>query len=259
MEQNVAYLEQSLKGPKGPVEWNSYSNHHLLNLSMLARLRWIDSLASNEVAAAANEKTQYNRLMSLQLEILERLRLSPRIGEQNEADRIAVSLLNELQQEGSLKLVNQANRQAAFQVLSDRQGRLEARKKAIALSWREYRRDLERGMQVNLGGFTLDNDRDESRKLPFGLYIEELKIRNRGDLLTDYLWRITTSPPETITFEDRQQLQTSRDTRQIAIPKSLDNATISELNAAIHRDLIPPLYLWNGKWELIAEDFARRS
>lgn len=96
---------------------------------------------------------RYRRAVGLLVAITKRMRLSPHLIDQDAADLIEIWLLSELLREPARDRLESSLYGTAAAMLADRGARRDARKRAIALSWQEYRAAVSRELHASLGGY----------------------------------------------------------------------------------------------------------
>ncbi len=126
------------------------SNAHITCIAAILRLRLSDQ-SREEKQTPDMDVGNYRQWLTLLLELHDRLRLSWRLMEQDQADDIEMWIVEELKATGARERLGNELLERIRIVLSNVSQRDAARRQAIALSWQHAR-------YQQLGGYQLNND-----------------------------------------------------------------------------------------------------
>src|SRR5690606_28186511 len=171
---------------------------------MLTRLTLEQDAAADVDSRATAEARQqtltqlYSRSIKLLAQIAARMRLSPRIIEQDIADRIEIALLQQLRDPQAEQWIDDPVYRTTAAMLANRAGREQARAQAIAHSWRTFERELhqDRHPPGMFGGYNLDDDPITAGSLRANL----LSKRRVGAAVTE-LWKLSQGKEQAATPE----------------------------------------------------------
>ncbi len=145
------------------------------------------SPAAGDGPSAQQQSLQlYQRSVGLLVRIAERMRLSPRIIEQDTADLIEIWLLAELKRVQAAERLGEPLYSTAASMLADQAARREARARSVALSWASFQEEnrLRRHPSMTLGGYDLHDVQSDVGTMRGGL----LNNRRVGLAVSD-LWQ----------------------------------------------------------------------
>lgn len=154
------------------------------------------------VGDAEDRRRLYRQTVRLALQIAQRMRQSHRLIDQDAADWVEVWLLQEVTQLGAAELLGDPlYRQGASQ-LADRQTRSQARRRAVALSWQQYQRDLQsRQPRGEFGGYDISDQWASPGHLR-----GKLLTKRRVGLAVAELWQLAKGGPEAATAERLERI-----------------------------------------------------
>jgi hypothetical protein len=152
---------QSLAATDSTALLDAYDLRSLLPNTILSRLH----LAQEETPDRISEYRESIRLIT---DVTRRFRASPQWAHQDQADRLEIWLLEELQQPQAKQWMGEEVREKAAAMLRDKAARDDARRRAIALSWSRFK-------DGNLGGYNLHDDEVSPQTM--------FKVRRNADLI----------------------------------------------------------------------------
>ncbi len=178
LEAILEQFEQGLSGDSRPVRFEYAKMRILLGEVRLARM------GLEQEPESESQRRRYRRVMDLLGTLVERLRLSGRLIDQDGADLSEICLVNELLCGEAESWLGGERYVRLVQVVGDESGRNAARRRALLISWAAYRDGFRRATSqtLQLGGYSW---RGQS---PSMLYAANPYIRRRA---ADYLtWRM---------------------------------------------------------------------
>lgn len=146
-------LQRQLDTPAAPCALTPQVGDFLILSANLARGRASNATSGGPSAdkASSDDATRYNQFIHMATQIVQRLRMSWRLVEQDQADRLEIWLTSELLDPAGRALLTAEQFDCTAKVLADQHGRRLARRRAIALSWRDYQQSDEG--DLSLGGY----------------------------------------------------------------------------------------------------------
>jgi hypothetical protein len=144
-------LQRQVDGSTGPV---SIDHRVLPFLVVSARMaRGNGNAAPSDVTESLRSDDRYNELVALATRIAKRLRLSERIREQDEADRLEIWLTSELLDPAARAKLTPEQYDRTAKLLRDAEQRRQARRRAIAVSWSKLQRSDLQNSRFSWGGY----------------------------------------------------------------------------------------------------------
>lgn len=205
-DQQLVSIERQLSLSNGnPIHASSARVlERIWAIAMLTRLTLEQDAAADgdsQATAAARRQTLtqlYSRSIKLLTQIAVRMRLSPRIIEQDIADRIEIALLQQLRNPQAVKWMGDSVYRTTAAMLANRAVREQARARAIAHSWRTFERELRQDSHLPgmFGGYNLDDD----PTTPGSLRNYLLSKRRVGAAVTE-LWKLSQGKEQAATPE----------------------------------------------------------
>ncbi|QEF99539.1 ABC-2 family transporter protein [Stieleria maiorica] len=123
----------------------------ILSLASFARVRFVQS--PNDEAALA----ELNEWMDTMTKLTRRLRRSPRVIDQDHADAIVFWVADTLASPQYQMHLDRPAAQAAQELIADRQGWSDARRRAVLVSWYNWNEDRQSGSPADrFGGYSID-------------------------------------------------------------------------------------------------------
>ena len=177
----------------------------------------------------------YRNALELLVNIVKRMRLSPQLRVQNDADQLEIWLLQELQAPETRNWIGDANYRAAVQLLSDATARNDARRRAVALSWSRQQVKLDQGaikgdLGILFGGYLLRAG--QTSEFNIMTWQQRVCLKRQASRVAWEFWQLLerkTAP----TPEDLQRLTTF----------------FADRPQHISADEWPPARQWFGEWE----------
>ena len=174
-DQELTLLEDQLQSSEFPIDGSGLRVGEFARwLAVISRLSLerqpFDDSANDSPKQPADEDTQpansrddalaaitqrYRRSIGVLVEIARRMRLSPRLIEQDGADWIEIALLLELRRSDARERLGESSYRLAVRQIADRQGRSAARTRALVHSWRQFERESQHGTPSLIGGYRL--------------------------------------------------------------------------------------------------------
>lgn len=146
--QNVAAIEAQLASRPGAFRW-SRAISFLIAEAMLTRAQ-LDIEPTNEAS-----RERYRKAMKMLNEAVARLRLSWRLIDQDFADRLERWMVEQAQLKDARETFGESNWTTITRTLADNSARMEARRRAIVMSWASAERST--NGQLELGGIPIDS------------------------------------------------------------------------------------------------------
>ncbi|MEO8495570.1 MAG: hypothetical protein ABI614_10910 [Planctomycetota bacterium] len=152
-DQRLGFIQRQFTSTTAPVRISSSrAIEYLQFTAMLARLR-IEQADREPADEPIEALATYRETMSMLLQVVERLRLSPRVIEQDVADLLEIWWLKELKRAESRGRLGPELVERSVRLLANTAARQEARRRAIALSWLNYQES--QGFATEFGGYPL--------------------------------------------------------------------------------------------------------
>lgn len=118
--------------------------------------------------------------------LAQRLRLSHRLIDQDMADQLEILLLRQLQSSVASAKLPAPTRNAAVQLLSDRQARMAARQRAIAASWTAFKADRSGSRAYDIGGYS-------PRRDATGNVRAQIEFQHEAGEMIEALWKLAST------------------------------------------------------------------
>jgi ABC-type transport system involved in multi-copper enzyme maturation permease subunit len=146
------FVESQLASHGGPLKGPPFALQFVHREASLASLR----LDSDSTSDTKNETTskRYQRAIGLLHSIVERLRMSPRIIEQEYADRLEAWLVHELSKPTRRETLGTELYSKCVRSLANNESRNQSRRQAIAVSWSNFAKS---GLAADMGGIPVPN------------------------------------------------------------------------------------------------------
>lgn len=152
-------VERQLDANSNPV---GASSQHVVRKLVTILLLSEMSITRSDATNTEEQQLLYRRSMSMLSDIVVRMRLSPRIIDQDFADLVEIVLLQQMDAQHAAALLGDERYTLIARRLADKPGRRQARIRAVALSWLEYeqRATANRFPPVEIGGYALSDGGD---------------------------------------------------------------------------------------------------
>jgi hypothetical protein len=142
---------------------------------------------------------RYRRVIGLMGDIAGRMRLSPRVIEQDVADLLEITLLIEARRPEATEWFGEPLHGRTLAMLADGQGRAAARRRAVASSWTQFERE-NRGSRVpamTFGGYPIETFGPDNAPTLVGIHTR----RRQVGLAVAELWKLAKGGPAAATPE----------------------------------------------------------
>jgi ABC-type transport system involved in multi-copper enzyme maturation permease subunit len=246
IDYSLQKLESQLQESQDAIQSSDQLANFLMAQAAIARFEYVDA----DEATKEKSKNRYQQLMSIVLTIIPRMRLNYLLSEQDIADRFEVILLRELKQPGASDLLSESIMATARKQLGDREARLTARRRAIALSWTAYVRKAGQTSDVNRIGNWHTGVFDTSRLRKLLRY--HWAMRGKNARIVNELWFRMNDPRHQVTTEEWVRLsKLLQDVPEIDQPPDGLTPTYRMLEPSRIAEL------WQTAWEDEAERFSR--
>jgi len=205
-DQQLASVERQMSLSAGkPLHASSVRVlDRLWAITLLTRLALAQEVTADTDSQGITDQRQqthsqlYSRSIRLLAQIAQRMRLSPRIVEQDVADRIEIALLQQLRDPQAVQWMDDSVYRTTAAMLANRAGREQARAQAIAHSWRAFDEELRRDSHLPgmFGGYNLDDE-----PISAGTIRGSLLSRRRVGAAVAELWELSQGKRQAATRE----------------------------------------------------------
>jgi ABC-type transport system involved in multi-copper enzyme maturation permease subunit len=257
----------SLDSSDGPISTDIRLVQWLRTEMMILRLN-IDekseSSSASDVSSTSspNAAKRFQDVILLAVRIVERLRLSPRLNDQEMADRLEIVLVSELQRAKIETLLDETSQTIVANVIGGKRARNNARRTAIAETWRLCKAAQASGQESFMAQVINRN------QAGFNL-IDFATQRGRAATTLEVLWHLTDpqlaslpqSHPESLRAQLAAALNVSQTSYGLGARGKFLRADDTEMFLYESTDTIRGISFgsqWNAAWELQAEQLSKK-
>ncbi|MBM3998685.1 MAG: hypothetical protein FJ297_03910 [Planctomycetes bacterium] len=195
----LARIAEQLKSTTGPINAAGYRvTRFVWHVAIVSRAHLAANGGPVDVSAASAR--HYGQSIALMTELAQRLRLSPRLVEQDSADLIEIHLLFELRLSGARERIGAEQYASSVALLADTASRNAARRRAVALSWHAFQSVPPRAnAPTDLGGYSI-------AAAPGGGLTHGVLLRRRAGMAIADLWALLGDGSESGSVERRRRI-----------------------------------------------------
>ncbi|MCY2983436.1 MAG: ABC-2 transporter permease [Planctomycetota bacterium] len=234
VNETLGFLESQLASYGGSIKASLYAVLFVQREAMLTSLR----LNSGEATEPATSK-RYQRAIGLMHSISERLRMEPRIVEQEYADRMEAWLVQELTKPKRKEALGAELYAKVVRSLANHELRDQARRRAIVVSWERFSQE---NATTDLGGIGVPNASVPS------IAVASLVRQRHASILVQQLL-------QHLEVRDKSKQNESYDALARAWRPSIAKVASESLDTSFWATGVPGK-LWHQNWELRAQSLV---